>query len=62
MIADYVELLDRLAEFQREEIASLEHSVEVYSGLLAKYERKLADARRRLAQTERSQTERERLL
>lgn len=53
MIADYVDFRDRLAEFQRAEIESLEHSVEVYRGLLAKYERELAEARRRLERTER---------
>ncbi|MNW57510.1 hypothetical protein D3C74_353220 [compost metagenome] len=57
MIADYVNLRDRLAEFQREEIASLKHSVEVYRGLLAKYERELTDARRRLGQTERERSQ-----
>ena len=63
MIADSVDLRDRLAEFQREEIASLEHSVDVYRGLLADYERKLAEARERLKRAEeRIQTERERSL
>lgn len=41
-----------LIEMQRAEVASLENSVEIYTGLLAKYERKLAEARRRLATTE----------
>lgn len=57
MTADYVDLRDRLAENLRAEIASLEHSVEIYRGLLAKYERELADARRRLGQTERERSQ-----
>lgn len=60
MIADYVDFRERLAEYLRAEIESLEHSVEVYRGLLAKYERELADARERLAWIERKQAERER--
>ncbi|WP_178023050.1 hypothetical protein [uncultured Paenibacillus sp.] len=60
MIADYVDLRDRLVEYLRAEIESLEHSVEVYRGLHAKYERELEDARERLAWIERKQTERER--
>ncbi|RCX22914.1 hypothetical protein DFP94_101503 [Fontibacillus phaseoli] len=41
-----------LIVMQRVEVASLENSVEIYAGLLAKYERKLAEARRRLAKSE----------
>lgn len=57
MIADYVDLRDRLAEYLRAEIESLEHSVEVYRGLLVKYERELAEARRRLERTERERAQ-----
>lgn len=47
-------LTDQLAEAQRAEIAELERSVALYGGLLAEYERRLADARDRLADTLRS--------
>lgn len=43
---------ERVLAIQRAEVAILEHSVETYRILLAKYERKLADARTRLARSE----------
>ena len=44
--------LRRLAQLQRAEIESLERSVYVYRTLLAKYEARLAEARRRLERME----------
>ncbi|MFD1270653.1 hypothetical protein ACFQ3Y_24900 [Paenibacillus motobuensis] len=41
-----------LVIFQRAEVEALEQSVMVYGDLLAKYQALLADARRRLKQTE----------
>lgn len=43
----YDRLLTQFERAQLAEIAELERAVEVYRGLLAKYERKLAEARRR---------------
>lgn len=45
--------LARLAQAQRQEVAAYERSVAVFSGLAADYERKLTEARARLADTER---------
>jgi hypothetical protein len=45
--------LAQLAEIQREEVSAYERSVAVFSGLAADYERKLTEARARLAETER---------
>lgn len=42
----------QLAIFQRAEVEALEHSVRVYGDLLAKYQARLDDAKRRLAKTE----------
>jgi len=52
MLPDNGNTCAHLIEMQRAEVASLENSVEIYTGLLAKYERKLAEARRRLEATE----------
>lgn len=41
-----------LALFLRAEVESLDYSVHVYREILAKQERKLADAQRRLAEVE----------
>lgn len=43
----YDRLLTQFERAQLAEIAGLERAVEVYRGLLTKYERKLAEARRR---------------
>lgn len=48
LLPDNENTAHHLAIFLRAEVESLEHSVEIYAGLLAKYERKLAEARRRL--------------
>lgn len=40
-------LTQQLAQAQAAEIAEIERAIAVYGGLLAKYERKLAEAKRR---------------
>lgn len=62
LLPDNENTAHHLAIFLRAEVESYERGVAVHSALLADYERKLADARDRLARSEQILAERERSL